>query len=701
MAALLSLLVSSLVALAAAHETLDADAHARSVARKGWQPVGPHPDPARARLRLTVALRQRNLDDLQRRLHALSDPDSPAYGQFLSRAQVDDLVAPAEAHLGAVARWLAAHPHRAATRNSDFVTVDVTVAEAEQLLGGAQYFVYENAETGQQITRLAPGTTYRLPDDVRDAVDFVGPTLTFPPPQQVVGRRARRGRPAAKPAITPPRLRALANLTDAQVGKGPDDASGVKQGVASFLGQEYAAADLLAFRKKYALSTDGLDTLLVAVPAGQKHDNVGVEASMDVQYITSTGNEILTEHWSTKGAQPGNPENEPFVAWLTSVAAAADPPSVFSISYGDEETGVSYEYAQRCSVEFQKAGARGITLLAASGDSGVGCGTAGFIPTFPASCPYVTGVGAVQGGTPGRAPTGESVADLSGGGFSNYFARPQYQDDAVAAYTQHSTGLPPQRNWNATGAGFPDIAGQGILFDVCTEDFFYPYSGTSAACPSEAGLVALLQQSRADANMTKLGWLNPLLYKVGAEGSLAFNDVTDGTNTCCGDDTGFSAAKGWDPVSGWGTINYGNMLARVMAAAKPVSLSAGNNIDTQHDDDDDLEDPLHPCKTDADCSNICSYCLNGAGKVPPFVCHAPQTGCCTSDVDCAGSCEFCVLSPPTPLPVATLLTPTLPHSAPFFPNPPSSPAGIKTAWTAQTRRRPSTVTGAPSVPLGT
>ena len=162
---------------------------------------------------------------------------------------------------------------------------------------------------------------------------------------------------------------------------------------------------------------------------------------MDVQYITSTGNEIATEHWSTAGAQPGNPENEPFVKWLTDVASAGDDvPSLFSISYGDEETGVSYAYAQRCSVEFQKAGARGISLLAASGDSGVGCGTAGFIPTFPASCPYVTGVGAVTGGTPGQSPTGENVADLSGGGFSNYFARPSYQDDAVKAYVSSRGG---------------------------------------------------------------------------------------------------------------------------------------------------------------------------------------------------------------------------------------------------------------------
>ena len=116
-----------------------------------------------------------------------------------------------------------------------------------------------------------------------------------------------------------------------------------------------------------------------------------------------------------------------------------------------------------------------------------------------------------------------------------------------------------------TGAGFPDIAGQGILFDVCTENFFYPYSGTSAACPSEAGVVALLQQQRLNANMTKFGWINPLLYKIGGEETLAFNDVIDGVNVQCGDDTGFSAAKGWDPVSGWGTINYGNMKHIVLA----------------------------------------------------------------------------------------------------------------------------------------
>ena len=396
-----SILLTLAATAATAHETL-APQYSESIARKGWTATAPA-DPTTF-LRLTVALKQENLDKLKSTLHDVSNPDSSNYGKFLTHDEVNSLVAPSDTTLHTVTTWLAEHAAVettfAATPNKDFLHVDVTVAQAEELLS-SKYWTYTHKETGRTITRLAPGIKYSLPSKVAAAVDFVGPTLTFPPHFTSLPTGEELKSALAKPSITPPRLRALANMTDADVGKGVADATGIKQGVASFLGQEYAPADLLAFRKKYDLSTDSLDNLLVPVPASQKHDNVGVEASMDVQYITSTGNEIATEHWVTKGTQPGNPENEPFVAWLTSVAAEQNPPSVFSISYGDEETGVSYEFAQRASVEFQKAGARGITLFAASGDGGVGCGTNGFVPTFPASCPYVTGVGAVQGGTPG------------------------------------------------------------------------------------------------------------------------------------------------------------------------------------------------------------------------------------------------------------------------------------------------------------
>jgi hypothetical protein len=54
-------------------------------------------------------------------------------------------------------------------------------------------------------------------------------------------------------------------------------------------------------------------------------------------------------------------------------------------------------------------------------------------------------------------------------------------------------------------------------------------------------------------------------------------------------------------------------------------------------------DGLHPCSSDADCKNLCTYCQNGVGKTPPYNCHAPADGCCLDDSDCDGS--YCMNGP--------------------------------------------------------
>ena len=41
----------------------------------------------------------------------------------------------------------------------------------------------------------------------------------------------------------------------------------------------------------------------------------------------------------------------------------------------------------------------------------------------------------------------------------------------------------------------------------------------------------------------------------------AFNDITNGTNQGCGTE-GFTAAPGWDPVTGLGTPNFRELVSR-------------------------------------------------------------------------------------------------------------------------------------------
>lgn len=69
---------------------------------------GPRAD-ANMPLELTIAVKQTNLAELESTLLAVSDPDSPRYGQHLTRDQIDDLVAPRAEDIAVVLSWLQEH----------------------------------------------------------------------------------------------------------------------------------------------------------------------------------------------------------------------------------------------------------------------------------------------------------------------------------------------------------------------------------------------------------------------------------------------------------------------------------------------------------------------------------------------------------------------------------------------------------------
>jgi tripeptidyl-peptidase-1 len=85
--------------------------------------------------------------------------------------------------------------------------------------------------------------------------------------------------------------------------------------------------------------------------------------------------------------------------------AGVNLPNIMSTSYGDDEQTVPFSYARKVCTEFAALGLQ-ISLFFTAGDQGIGQDpfcysndgkTAAFIPTFPASCPYVTAVGAIRG----------------------------------------------------------------------------------------------------------------------------------------------------------------------------------------------------------------------------------------------------------------------------------------------------------------
>lgn len=66
--------------------------------------------------------------------------------------------------------------------------------------------------------------------------------------------------------------------------------------------------------------------------------------------------------------------------------------------------------------------------------------------------------------------------------------------------------------------------------------------GTSAACPTFASVITLLNDYRLSRGKPVLGFLNPWLYAVGRRG---LNDILIGSSAGC-NTTGFPAKRGWD-----------------------------------------------------------------------------------------------------------------------------------------------------------
>ena len=232
---------------------------------------------------------------------------------------------------------------------------------------------------------------------------------------------------------------------------------------------------------------------------------------------------------------------------------------VISQSFGEAEQCMDPAIFAAQHKLFEEASAKGITLLASSGDQGAAqptCDNTSFFKaaSTPASDPNVTGVGGtrlVADGVTG-AYSSESVwnepdfASAGGGGLSVKFGAPRYQ------FAQHlpSRGVPDIAYNAAIIGGVLAVwssSGQGA-------DLVFRFGGTSAGSPQWAGLVALTDQLRHG----RVGAINDALYALALSPTVyktLFHDVTVGDNTYHGDVTvdGFAAKKGWDAASGLGS----------------------------------------------------------------------------------------------------------------------------------------------------
>lgn len=237
-------------------------------------------------------------------------------------------------------------------------------------------------------------------------------------------------------------------------------------------------------------------------------------------------------------------------ALSTAVHDQLNKPSVLSVSWGNAEANWTAQSMENFHLVAQEAALLGITIIAASGDSGSsnGIDDGKNHVDFPASCPHVLAVGGTQlVASNGNIEKETAWNDgpnggATGGGYSTVFQRPAWQ---AAVVTQSGRGVP-----DVAGNADPDT-GYNMLVDGQLE----VAGGTSAAAPLWAGLIVLLNQKLN----RRLGFANPLLYNI--DQSRGFRDITMGNNGA------YTATYGWDCLTGLGSPMGGPLLQALQGQA--------------------------------------------------------------------------------------------------------------------------------------
>jgi tripeptidyl-peptidase-1 len=514
---------------------------------------------------ITIAIKNNNVEIMKDKLLDISDPTSYNYGKYLTFEEVGDIIRN-DASTNIVTTWLINNGCNiiASTINGDYIRVQSTIGKFSTLFDSEFYHFSNNDKIVYRALK------YSLPEEIYNHVETILDLIHLPvdiDKKTTISTIEKHDNTISSTAyITPAKLQSYYNIDGI-----PDSLS--TQSIFATINQTFSPDNLELFQSHFNLPSNPITTNIGGHSSSnlcQNLNNVNqcVEANLDVQYITAMAAVPTQYHYVDENY--GFSSNV-FLNWAINVSNTVDPPLVHSISYGQNELYVDKSEMNQFDVQLIQFGLMGLTVLVSSGDDGAPSSsndyTCAYLPIFPASSAYVTAVGATQGVETNSpeivcaANTGSSIT--SGGGFSNLSPMPSWQKNAVDDYLnkynpQNNPTYPTLGEFNASGRAYPDISMSGNSYYVIIGEYIYSVAGTSASSPVIAGLVSLVNSYRLQKGFSPVGFLNPAIY--GNNGEFA-NDITSGDNKCKSSASnccsiGFEATEGYDPVTGFGSLNY-------------------------------------------------------------------------------------------------------------------------------------------------
>ncbi|RSD16394.1 trypsin-like serine protease [Amycolatopsis eburnea] len=524
------------------------------------------------RVTVSVALKPRDAAGAEKYVAATADPASPLYHRYLSATEYTERFGPAQASVDRVRDYLTGKGLRVedVTGNRQVVTASGPPAAVESAfttsLSGFR------AATGTRFFNATKGVA--VPADVATLVRGVT-GLTNRPAAHRAGSPAGPGGPGG--GYTPAQLRTAYSMTGLS---GSYDGSGETVGLIEF--DTFKQADIDAWTQYF--KQPAVTPELVKVDGGVPNPGSDqLEVTLDIQAVAATAPKAKQVVYSAPNSDQ---------AWVHEMAKIASDNKITILS-GSWLNGEICEADPIAASHdsYTQLAAQGVTMLSASGDWGAtGCGYQGDNRTiqadFPASDPLFTGVGGTQLRTSDSAGTwqaescwnqGSSGNTRSGGGYSKIYARPDWQPG-----TNQYRSVPDVSLLADYGAGALSVYMNGGWQDV---------GGTSLSSPLWAGYVAMLNQKSLGGGKSRLGQLNPNIYKIAGSADYAstFHDVTSGGNGT------YNAGTGYDLCTGWGSPKADALGAKLLGggdtppptgdftlSASPASgsVAAGSSVST-------------------------------------------------------------------------------------------------------------------------
>ena len=521
-------------------------------------------------LRLTIALPLRNQDDLDQLIQNLYDPTSPQYRQFLTVDQFTAEFGPTLQDYNSVVEYARANGLTVVETSPNRVVLQVTGSAANvQSAFHVNLGVYQLPTENRTFYApdKEPTTGLSIPLWHISGLD----NFAIPHPAGLTRNPQGSGSRSDATAGSGPSASFLGSDMRAAYYGGSLTGTGQTVGLVEFYGTDLADLQTYYTNAKQTypgsttaactgggtctsgiitlLSTDGTSTYCVNSSAGGNCDDT--EQTLDMTQALG-----MAPGMSSLMVFVGSSDSAIFNSMATHTPLAAQLSSSWAWYPSDPSTDEPY---------FKEFAAQGQNLFQAAGDSGKWTASGTGSQIYPADDPFITSVGGTDLSTAsaGGAWSQESSWSSSGGGISpNQFAIPAWQKTAAAGCASCSQSY---RNG-------PDVAANAnFTYYVCADQTTCTansYGGTSFAAPLWAGYLALAnQQSLANGNGL-LGFINPTLYSIGMGSSYTanFHDITSGGN-------GYSAATGYDLVTGWGSSNAASLLNTLAGAVAQPSFS--------------------------------------------------------------------------------------------------------------------------------